>query len=283
MIIKSKHSLSLKHTVLSHGWFQLAPWTWDSNSGVLSRLELFQDGYLSLISCSQINSKSIFVQVPKSDSNFVDENSIKTKVKRWLSLDWNPRPAIQLSNTIDPDISDFIQAGGGRFLRGSSFYEDCIKTILTINANWQFTVRMAKDLSEKLGQGSFPTPSIIKQTGPTVLRNDLRLGFRAEVIFGLTQQLLDRGIITESGILKKVDLGFQDMIRFHGLGPYSVHHILMLIHDYEMIPVDSEVASYCKNTLNIDSMNIQEHFAKWDKYRFLGYKLRRIIDSIQTA
>jgi len=34
-------SIDLALTVASHGWAYLAPWTWDSGSGVLARRVLF--------------------------------------------------------------------------------------------------------------------------------------------------------------------------------------------------------------------------------------------------
>lgn len=282
MILKSSYPLSLEQTVLSHGWYQLAPWNWDSINGILSRNELFEDGYSRIINCSQHNAESILIHLPPSDSKSVDDAYIRRCVTRWLSLDWDPTPAIELSSILDPEICFFLKNGGGRFLRGTSFYEDCIKTILTINANWKFTIRMANDICRQLGEGRFPTPISIINAGPTVLKNYLHLGFRAEVIYETTKQLLDREIINEGGTLEKNDLCYEDMIHFRGLGPYSVHHILMLMHNFETIPIDSEVVSYCNKILKIERNDIQEHFTKWGKYRFLGYKLRRIIDSLQT-
>ena len=282
MIISSNNSLSLKYTVLSHGWFQLAPWKWDHHNEILSRIEPCPDDSLTLISCSQIGPKSLFVQIPQTGFELLGEQWINRTVNRWLSLDWDPTPAIELSRRIDPEISNFLQIGGGRFLRGTSFYEDCIKTILTINANWKFTRRMANEITMNLGGGVFPTPVKMIKAGSAALKRYLRLGFRAEVICEVSSQLLDKGIINEWGILQKEDLCYEDMIQFRGLGPYSVNHILMLMHDFRTIPVDSEVVSYCNQILKIESSEVQDHFARWGNYRFLGYKLRRIIDALSS-
>jgi hypothetical protein len=44
--------------------------------------------------------------------------------------------------TDHPTLSIVIsERGGGRMLRGSCFYEDFIKTVLTINANWSATCK----------------------------------------------------------------------------------------------------------------------------------------------
>jgi len=58
-------------------------------------------------------------------------------VRRWLSADWEPAAAIAAL----PDVAQLIELGGGRMLRGSFFYEDFAKTVLTINTSWSATCR----------------------------------------------------------------------------------------------------------------------------------------------
>jgi hypothetical protein len=48
-------------------------------------------------------------------------------------------------------------------LRCSCFYEDFIKTVLTINANWSATCRMVAALVP--GQGAFPNPQAVLDYG----------------------------------------------------------------------------------------------------------------------
>jgi 3-methyladenine DNA glycosylase/8-oxoguanine DNA glycosylase len=277
-IIQSKHRFSLNDTVTSHGWFQLAPWKWDPTSGILSRMERCPAGELTEISCKQISNKSLRIKSTDQCLITTSNKLLEEKITRWLSLEWNPFEAINLANKTDPAIGQLIELGGGRFLRGSSFYEDCIKTILTINANWQFTIRMVDSMVAKLGRGAFPTPSEAIQAGPQFLQKELGLGFRSSVIFELSCQLIEREIIDPCGNLKKTKLEFEDMIQFRGLGPYTVNHILMLLHDFEWIPIDSEVTKYCQLRYKLKADEIQQYFAEWGKFRFLGYKLRRIID-----
>ena len=59
-------------------------------------------------------------------------------MRRWLSADWEPVAAIAAL----PDVAQLIELGGGRMLRGSFFYEDFAKTVLTINTSWSATCRM---------------------------------------------------------------------------------------------------------------------------------------------
>jgi len=124
-----------------------------------------------------------------------DAAEIATRVRRWLSADWEPEAAIEAL----PDAAVLIERGGGRLLRGSSFYEDFIKTVLTINANWSATCRMAAALVREPGGGSFPGPLALVDYGEERLRERAKLGFRARTVVAATRQMLDDGAITAGG------------------------------------------------------------------------------------
>ena len=55
-------------------------------------------------------------------------------------------------------------------LRGSTFYEDFIKTVLTINTSWSATCRMVAALVAEPGGGSFPGPAALLDYGEERLR-----------------------------------------------------------------------------------------------------------------
>ena len=55
-------------------------------------------------------------------------------------------------------------------LRGSSFYEDFVKTVLTINTSWSSTCRMVSALVAEPGDGAFPDPASVLDYGEERLR-----------------------------------------------------------------------------------------------------------------
>ena len=77
---------------------------------------------------------------------------IQKRACRWLSADWQPDSAIAALC----EDGALIAQGGGRLLRCSSFYEDFVKTVLTINTSWSSTCRMAAALVTEPGDGAFP-------------------------------------------------------------------------------------------------------------------------------
>ena len=82
------------------------------------------------------------------------------------------------------DEAALVARGGGRLLRGSTFYEDFVKTILTVNTSWSGTCRMTAALVAEPGGGAFPLPEALIDYGEERLRGIAKLGFRAPVVVG---------------------------------------------------------------------------------------------------
>ena len=269
--------VSLYHTVTSHGWIKLEPWRWDSVNNELSRPERLRDGKLALVRVFQSDARSLVARIDAETLGQMEHENIESTIKRWLSIDWDPEPAIRIATALDPRIACFIKNGGGRFLRSSTFYEDFVKTVCTINTNWASTKRMVSSLVNRLGKGVFPSPLEVIDRGEDFLRHELRLGFRSSVLAESSRQLLEKRIIDDLGNLVQTGLKFEDLITLRGIGPYSASHLMMLTHDFSYIPVDSEVTRYCRGHCDVEPEDIEAFFSKWGKYRFLGYQLSRII------
>ena len=149
LTISSSHDVSLRMTVQSHGWVALEPWKWDEEAGELSRTDLL--GGPTTITVAQSGPKTMEVRAEGTGMS-----GVEATVRRWLSLDWDPTDAIEAADGVDSDVADVIRRGGGRFLRGSNFYEDYLKTVCTVQINWAGTKRMASVvLCRRLGVGSF--------------------------------------------------------------------------------------------------------------------------------
>ena len=268
---------SLYQTVASHGWVHLAPWEWDEDARTLSRMERFDAGPALRVEVSQPAPRRLTITPEGAGTAQVERHKIASVVRRWLSLDWDPQPAIDRAAGIDPAIAGFIREGGGRFLRCSSLYEDYVKTVCTINANWGATMRMVSRLVDDLGRGVFPSPVQVLDCGETRLRRELRIGFRSRVLIESTRQMLDHGVIDERGHIAGPGISYDYLLGLRGVGPYSAGHVAMLLGDFSRVPVDSEVASYCKETYGLEPDEVGPFFDQWGEFRFLGYKLGRIL------
>ncbi|MBW7469726.1 hypothetical protein [Marinobacter sp. F4218] len=259
---------NLRMTVESHGWCQLAPWLWDG--GNLERTV-------------RIGAKAEWARVhqPSEDQLLIETSSSNTdavseRVARWLQLDWAPSEFLALCDRNDPDIARFIRSGGGRFLRGDTFFEDLIKTVCTINTTWKQTKTMVASLVT-LRDGLFPEPMEVRTIGPERLAAECKLGFRARTVDTVTAQLLDDKAINLDGTAREGIVDYQYLTSLKGIGPYAAAHTMMLLRDFQTLPVDSEVSAYLRDR-NLDPKHAQNAFQHWGQYRFLGYKLKRIVD-----
>src|SRR5207248_11156391 len=86
---------------------------------------------------------------------------ILRRMRRWVSADWDPEAAVAALAPAFPEEAAIVARGGGRLLRCSTFYEDFIKTLLTVNTSWSGTCRMVAALVAEPGGGAFPLPKAI--------------------------------------------------------------------------------------------------------------------------
>ena len=270
-----KASLDLRMIVTSHGWVNLDPFEWDPNHVALSRNELV-DNEIVQVRVMQASDTQLRIDT----STTLSSNQwlcIQKRAKRWLMCEWNPERAILVAEQLNPAIAAFIRSGGGRFLRGSTFYEDFYKTICTINTSWHNTRIMCSKLSALSETAVAARPvDVIKYTEDE-LKAFCGLGYRASVLRNATIRMLENGVITPFGDLMIENISRVLLLGMHGIGPYAADHIMMLQSDYNRIPIDSEVRAYCQKTFGEYSGDENQLFDEWGEFRFLGYKLRRIL------
>jgi endonuclease III len=275
-ILNFRWPISLPLTVASHGWAYLAPWEWNPEAGRLARSEEI-GGRFGTVEIAQ--RKLGAVTVSSDGFGVEDSREILRRVRRWLSADWQPSAAIAAL----PDAAALIERGGGRLLRGSSFYEDFIKTVLTINTSWSSTCRMVAALVAEPGGGGLPAPEALLDYGEERLRERAKLGFRAATVIKATRRMLDDGAILPSGEGMAERLEHDYLISLHGIGPYAAAHCRVLLHDFSRIPVDSSVTAYLRARYACSPAEFAANRSAWGAYLALGYRLTRLREKLEQA
>jgi 3-methyladenine DNA glycosylase/8-oxoguanine DNA glycosylase len=268
--------VDLRLTVASHGWAYLAPWCWDPETGRLGRHERL-GSQLGRIEVAQRDPVSIVVVSEGFDAAAQPE--IQRRVRRWLSADWEPASAMA---ALRQDAT-LIALGGGRLLRCSSFYEDFVKTVLTINTSWSSTCRMAAALVAEPGEGAFPGPEALLDYGEEALRERAKLGFRAATVVSATRRLRDDGAIDAAGDGQPEHLDHNYLVSLKGIGPYAAAHCRLLLHDFSRIPVDSGVVAYLRQRHGCDPAEFAASRSSWGDYLALGYRLIRLREKLDTG
>jgi 3-methyladenine DNA glycosylase/8-oxoguanine DNA glycosylase len=275
-VLNFRWPVDLALTVASHGWVYLAPWRWEPDTGRLARIERVGTR-LGTIEITQRGPGGVIVRW--AGYSTADETEILGRVRRWLSADWEPSGAIAAL----PDAAALIERGGGRMLRGSSFHEDFVKTVLTINTNWSATCRMVAALVAEPGGGAFPGPEALLDYGEERLRERAKLGFRGRTVVLATRQMLDDGAISLSGEGLAERLEHDYLVSLKGIGPYAAAHCRVLLHDFSRIPVDSAVTAYLRERHDCDPAAFIEGRSSWGNYVALGYRLARLREKLQQA
>jgi N-glycosylase/DNA lyase len=165
-------------------------------------------------------------------------------------------------------------------LRGSSFYEDLVKTVLTINTAWSSTRRMAAALVAEPGEGAFPTPTAVLDYGEERLRERAKLGFRAATVMRATRRLLEDDAIDRDGEGRP---DYDYLIKLYGIGPYAAAHCRLLLHDFSRIPVDTVVTAYLRQRHAVDPASFAVSRAHWGDFLALGYRLERLRQKLEAA
>ncbi|HTZ36315.1 MAG TPA: hypothetical protein VMB84_09850 [Stellaceae bacterium] len=272
--------IDLRLTVASHGWVLLEPWRWEAESGTLSHAERI-GAVAGTIAARQSDAATLAVSWQGLAGIGADE--ILARVARWVSADWDPAAAIAALGDHFAEETALITRGGGRMLRCSTFYEDFVKTVLTVNTSWSGTCRMTAALVAEPGGGAFPLPAAVLDYGEERLRRVAKLGFRAPVVAAATRRMLDDGTIDVDGNGDPSRLDHDYLVSHKGIGPYAAAHCRMLLQDFSRIPVDSVVVAHLRDRHDTTPQEFIAARAGCGVYLGLGYRLLRLKEKFQIA
>jgi N-glycosylase/DNA lyase len=273
--------IDLGLTVASHGWVHLAPWEWDPEHQRLTRPEWI-GATAGSVTLAQRGRTSFDIAWEGFDGA-THTGEIVRRAARWVSAEWDPAPALAALGCGFPDEAALIAAGGGRLLRASTFYEDFVKTLLTVNTSWSGTCRMTTALVAEPGGGAFPSPAALIDYGEDRLRRIAKLGFRAPTLVAATERMLDDGVIDANGNGDPLRLDYDYLIGLKGIGPYAAAHCRMLLYDFSRIPVDSVVVAHLRERHATTPAEFIAARAECGAYLGLGYRLMRLKEKYQVA
>ena len=181
----------------------------------------------------------------------------------------------------------FTGAECGGMLRGTSAFEDVIKTVCTTNCDWRNTKRMVERLCV-IGDGDFPTPVQVLEQSERRLARTTSCGYRARTIRIIADQTAQGKLPLDAwagaGDFSRIK---DALMPIWGIGPYALHHIMVLLGDYSTIPVDSEVLKYLRAT-HFDGRKVSERVAvrpyeRFGEHRYLAFKFGRVAHALSHS
>lgn len=270
---------SFRHTVGSHGWYDLPPFRADEDRKVLNYVFSATDGRSSI--SASVKPKGKFLAVEHTGDE-QDSDRVRQGIRHILRLDESLDEFYKLLDGHER-LNWIALSGAGRLLRSPYVWEDLVKTICTTNCSWSLTRKMVTNLVESLGEQAkdgrkaFPTAAAMASIDPEFFRDEIRAGYRAPYLAELAESAASGKLDPESWLdsdLPTAELKKQ-LKQIKGVGDYAAENLLKLLGRYDGgIALDSWVRSqfYKKHNRGkvCDDKRIVRFYDKFGKWKGLA-------------
>lgn len=267
--------------VRSHGWVQMVPFVFDEKTATLTYTGRLSN---SRVLEYQISERENGVTVKTGKLTKSEQAEVSEHVTWMLGLDMDFSTFYAAAKQ-EPKLVQAEKMARGRVLRSPTLFEDVVKTILTTNTLWAATKRMNLNLIKQFGPSpdgnmekrAFPDPAEVAASSPEVLREAVRVGYRAPSIHELAVRVASGELDLES--LKTSDLPTLELrkklLDIKGVGPYAAANLLMILGRSDFIPVDSWAMKLVSHEWYdgepVTPKQVEEHFEAWGEFRGLAY------------
>ena len=239
---------SFDGVVRSHGWYDLPPFSYDQEKGVLRTVIESSALTPSLSRGEKAKAVEIVFRARngrlEAESESLARAALTRIAKRVFSLDVD-LDGFARSISAEPDLTRALASGRGRILRAPSLFEDAVKMLLTTNCSWAATKGMVLRLIALAGaQGrAFPSAGEVAAFSAPRLKAKVRCGYRAGSLARFARRVA-RGELDLSGWERPdADAGeIRDAILSeHGFGPYAAEGLLRILGRHDYLAIDSWV------------------------------------------
>lgn len=265
----------------SHGWRQLAPFSYDENTNTLSYVLRLSSGRVIELHLRDAG-EGVLVETEKLDRAERSEAADKVSWMFALDLDFS---GFYNASGAEPKLAHAKKRALGRVLRSATLFEDVIKTILTTNTLWTATRNMTLRLVNELGEPlpgdttrkAFPAPAAIATSSPDFLREKIRVGYRAGAIHELAMRVASGTFDLEAlrtSKLPTLELR-KELLKINGVGPYAAANLLLILGRSDYIPIDSWALKLVSHEWYrgepITPREVEERFEKWGEFKGLAF------------
>jgi 3-methyladenine DNA glycosylase/8-oxoguanine DNA glycosylase len=267
--------------VNSHGWRQLAPFSYEEDSHSLCYVLRLSNGGVVELKVRE-GADGVIVETEKLDKT--ERRDVADAVSWMFGLDMDFSRFYAASRG-EPKLKRAKKLALGRVLRSPTLFEDVIKTILTTNTLWTATKNMTLKLVNELGEAlpedttkkAFPTPEAIAASSPAFLQEKIRVGYRADAIHQLAVRVASGTFGLES--LKTSDLPTfelrKELLTINGVGPYAAANLLLLLGGTDFIPIDSWALKLVSHEWyggqQVTPKDVEKQFEHWGEFKGLAF------------
>jgi N-glycosylase/DNA lyase len=238
---------SFDSVVRSHGWYDLPPFDYDREAGILTTVVAVSALTPTLSRREREHGAAVVefrIRAGKLEakSDCLGTSGLRAVARRVFSLDLDLSHA-EGSFAHEPVLSRALDQRGGRMLRSPTLFEDAVKILFTTNCSWGATRGMVSRLIELAGaEGrAFPSSEAVAQLSTATIEKRVRCGYRAQALRLLAKRVA-------SG---KLDLSsWEDparpsqevrdaIVAERGFGPYAAEGLLRILGRHDFYALDS--------------------------------------------
>jgi 3-methyladenine DNA glycosylase/8-oxoguanine DNA glycosylase len=279
--LSARRPFNFLSVVNSHGWRQLAPFSYDKSSKTLSYVLRLSNGRVIELKMRD-SGDGVAVGTEKLEKN--ERREAAEKVRWMFGLDMN-FARFYTASRAEPKLARARKLALGRVLRSPTLFEDVIKTILTTNTLWTATKNMTLKLVNELGESlpddatkrSFPTAQAIAAASPEFLKEKIRVGYRAPAIHQLAVRVASGTYDLET--LKTSELPTlelrKELLKINGVGPYAAANLLLILGRSDFIPIDSWALKLVSHEWYrgkpVTPKDVERRFERWGEFKGLAY------------
>lgn len=265
-------------TVLSHGWYQLAPFRLDRGGHALSRLHRLADGTLLQLTVTGVPREGLLIELEghRTELGARQRQEIAAAVRRVFQLDLDLTEFYEFTRRMDR-YRWIERDGAGRLLRSPSVWEDLAKTLLTTNTNWASTRSMVRRLTGLAGQSlegdhPFPTAAEVAALDPMALAQAVRAGYRSEYLHELAVRIAKGELKVETWDDPSIESKelFERVRSLRGFGPYAAGTLLKLLGHFDRLALDTATRSMFARVYNggepAEDDVIRRHYRRYGRW-----------------
>jgi len=280
MRVPSPFDLDL--VVRSHGWYDLAPWSWDGERRVLMRPLLLPGGQVVRAELAERAEPGGGLAMRLAAEGRVSERGAeeaRRQLRVALSLDEDLGPFWRRVEELMPerearglpDLRWAAARGAGRMLRSPSVFEDLLKMLCTTNCSWSLTRAMVSRLVERagavgpLGTRAFPTPEALASRPVRFFRETVRAGYRAPWMRHIAREVAAGRLDVEAWrdpALPEEELR-ERILALPGFGPYAAEGLLRLLGRHRHLSLDSWVRPKLRELRGLARPPSDRTIARW--------------------
>jgi N-glycosylase/DNA lyase len=234
--------------VRSHGWYDLPPFAYEREKGVLTTF-LPTPPLTPTLSPHRGEREHAAAEVAfqvragKLEARGdVDAKRLRATALRVFSLDLDLSDADR-SFSHEAALARALRARGGRMLRAPTLFEDAVKMLFTTNCSWGATRGMVSRLIELAGGGgrAFPSPESVARLRTSTIESRVRCGYRAPALSLFARRVASGrlDLSTWEDRRRPSEEVREAIVSERGFGPYAAEGLLRILGRHDFYALDS--------------------------------------------